>query len=614
MTTDSNPITGNARIADRRLAWAGLGLILATYLGVGVIRYISPDDLGFRDQQAPASYVTDVVENDNWLCPRDAHGRIASKPPMHPWIAAVAAHAMGGVSRPALLFPSYLSMLILTITIYAVGRRSFGREAALLASMTFLICHISPKMMGIVRTDALFACVVLLNALAALRIWETGRGWNLFWFIALINTLVKGPLGVILALSGLLAVLWERGRGHPGPFGRAMLPGLVVWAAASGGWLFASWRVFGDEVIYEMIGRELLRHAATGDAGEWAILRFWQAPLYLMTRYAPWSFFTIAEIIRVVRRPADDDVRRRFERFLVCWIGAGLAIFSLAGHQRPDLIFPLVAPSAWLAGRALARAAWLVTPRRVLAFVGVLAAVALPALALIYRLHYPNHPDVRMGLATKRMGDALRAEVGAHFPLVHASAPLSLQIHQGLWLRYATDEIACDLLKKEEPVFVAVRSYPAFLETCRRSGATAHLNLQWHDGASDRSVAIIGNRERLDWYDPIGGWFAPFATTYRGIRPAGGPSDYLDKTGTLRNGGAFALSDRGGALTASNVTDRPATLRLELRQGDRVWREEHAVAGGSTLDLSWPGSAQVADPDRPAPLPSSVPAAGTTRD
>jgi 4-amino-4-deoxy-L-arabinose transferase-like glycosyltransferase len=583
----------NGHANDHRRFWVGLSLILAIYVALAGIRYLTPDDLGKRDQERPTSYILDVVQNDNWLCPRDADGGISSKPPMHPWIAAVASHALGGVVRPAWMFPSLLSMLVASVVLYLVGRRRIGWEAALLAATIFLLSHIGAKMMGIVRTDPLFGCVVLLNALAAFRVWERGSGWTLFWIIALVNTMTKGPLGVILALCGLLAVWWERRTGHPTTLPGSLLPGLVFWVVASLGWLLASWWVLGDEVIAEVIGRELMRHAVLGDAGEPAVTRLYMAPFYLLTRFLPWSLLTVAAIVRVIRRPSPDDERRRFDRFLVCWILAGLVIFALVGHQRPNLIFPLVPPSALLAGSMLADVRWLRGARRAFAASCVLGAVLLPILGWVYGVLYPRDPGVRLGLGARRLAQQLREEVGPEFPVAYASAPMALQIHVGVWRRQATIDEALKLLAAPDPAFVAVRGMDRFLEVCERSGITAHPVRRWDDEAQGQSIGIVGNREHLGWYDTMTGWVAPFAITFRGVRPAGGKSYYLDKGGVQINGGSFSVDhDGGGGLDIANLSERPAVLRLTLRQGDRAWREEHSVDGGGTLLLAWPGSGQ----------------------
>ena len=580
--------TQNGDIETRRLFLWGLALLLATYACLVTIRLATPDDLGMRDQWRVGSYIIDVVQNGNWLCPRDAHGGITSKPPMQPWIAAAASHLFGGVSRFTLIFPSVLAMLVASLTIYVAGRRVIGWDAALIASMIFLLSHLGPKMIGIVRTDALFACVVLLNALAVQRIWETGKGWTLFWGIAVFNTLVKGPLGVILALSGLVAVLWERRRGHPFPWRREMLPGLFVWLGVGVGWLLAAWWVFGDEVINEIIGRELLGHAVSGDSGELAILRVYEAPLYLLSRFAPWSFFTIAAIVRVIRRPAADDRQRRFERFLVSWVLVGLAIFSLAGHQRPDLIFPLFAPCAWLAGTSIANLRWIRGPRRTLVAACLLALVTLPLLGVVYAVHYPGDPDFRTGLESKRIARSLQAEVGPEFPLVYASAPDAMQIFQGIWRHYANDEIACELLGRNEPAFVAVVRYEQFIDRCGQTGAMIHVIDHWGGHKAEPSIAVLGNRKELDWYEPMSGWATPFALVFRGVRPAGGQSHYFGKAGAERGGGRFLLSEAGGELTVTNTSKVQTILRIDLLQGGRVWREDQSVAAGGELRLTWP--------------------------
>lgn len=575
-------------LEPRRQFMTGLALVIFVFLALTVIRVLSPDDMGKRDQPRVGSYITDVVQNGNWLSPRDAFGGMGSKPPMHPWLAAVAAHAIGGVARPAWLFPSVLSVLILCLVLYVAGQRWLGWEAGLLAAVTFLLCQISPKMIGIVRTDALFACLVLLNGLAALNIWERGKGWPLFWTIAIVNTLTKGPLGVLLGLSGLLALVWERRRGHPSPFGRAMLPGLLIWIVVSLGWLLSAWWAYGDEVIHEMIGRELLGHAVVGDGGEPPFQRFYLAPFYLLSRYAPWSFFTIAAVIRVFRRPAADDTRRRFDRFMVCWVLSGLVIFSLAGHQRPDLLFPLVAPAAFLAGSQLVRLSWLRGPRRAFAGACIMAATLVPVLGLFYAYHYPDDPLVRFTTAAGRTADEIRDTVGVDFPLVYAGAPLTLQIEMGIWKQNANQEVACALYRREEPVYFVVPSAEALVESC---GDREVETWVFHDRVGERegtSYAVVGNRERLEWHDPILGWVAPFTVLYRGVRPAAGASYYLDKAGTLRGGGQFAVDPGGGAITVTNTADRPAALRLELRQGERRWREDHLLPPRGELFLAWP--------------------------
>ncbi len=584
------------QVNERRRFWIGLGLLVLIWVAVAGLRYWTPDDLGLRDQERPTSYMLDVYQNGNWLWPRDSWGAVGSKPPLHPWLGALAAFAFGGLIRPAWLFPSLLSMLVGAVTLYVAGRRRMGWTAGVWAGAVFLLSPLGVKMVCLVRSDSLFVCIVLLNALAALRVWERGRGWTLFWLLAILTTLAKGPLGVLLAASGLLAVWWERWSGHAASLRGATLPGFTAWAVVSAGWLLAAWRVHGDEVLLEVLGRELLRHAVVGDYGEPAIANFYHAPFYFLTRFAPWSFLTVAAIVRVIRSPSPDDARRRFDRFLVCWIVASLVLFSFAGHQRGDLIFPLVPASALLTGSVMAGLGWLRGSARTYAVAGIVAVIALGIGAWEYVHYNPANPQLRRGLAAKRLAQELRETVGPDFPLVYSGrygAPLALQIYLGRWSRMARSDEPCELLRGAAPAYVATAGPDALIAECQARGIEIHVLHRWDAGDGRHSLAVVGNREQLGWSDPITGWVAPFAITFRGVRPVAGKSYYVDRRWSTVNGGSFELDDAGGGIRVENLSQLPATLRLDLRQGERNWIERHEIAPRGELTLRWAGADEV---------------------
>lgn len=584
------------QLKERRRFWIGLGFILLIYAAVAGLRYSTPDDMGLRDQERPTSYMLDVYQNGNWLWPRDSWGAVGSKPPLHPWLGALAAFAFGGVVRPAWLFPSLLSVLVAAVALYVAGRRRMGWAAGLWASAVFLLSPLGVKMVCLVRSDPLFGCLVLLNALAALRVWERGSGWTLFWILAILTTLTKGPLGVVLAASGLLAVWWERWTGHATSLRGAMLPGFTAWAAVSVGWLLTAWWVHGDEVLLEVLGRELLRHAVVGDYGEPAIANAYHAPFYFLTRFAPWSFLTIAAILRVIRRPSPDDARRRFDRFLVCWILAGLVLFSFAGHQRGDLIFPLVPASALLAGGVIAGFRWLQGSRRIFAAAGVTAVIALTVGGWEYAFYNPGNPQLRRGLAAKRIAQELRETVGPEFPLVYSGrygAPLAMQVYLGIWSRMARLDEPLELLRGAAPIFVATTDADSLVADCEARGIEIHVLRRWDSEDRRYSFAVVGNREQLVWSDPITGWVAPFAITFRGVRPVLGKSYYVERRWSSANGGSFELDDAGGGMTVESLSRLPATLRLDLRQGERSWSEQHEIGPRGKLVLRWAGSDDV---------------------
>jgi hypothetical protein len=365
---------------------------------------------------------------------------------------------------------------------------------------------------------------------------------------------------------------------------------MAVWAVVSVGWLMWAWSVYGDEVLLEVLGRELFRHAAVGDYGEPALSNFHHPPFYLLTRFGPWSLFTFAAIVRVIRRPAADDARRRLDRFLVCWILGGLVIFGLAGHQRGDLVYPLAAPSALLAASVLAQLSWFRTARRAFAAVAVFTVLALPVALWEYAFYNLREPMLRRGLATRDVGRKILDEVGPAFPIAYANFPMELQIHQGIWRLGARGLVSCDYLDKPYPAYAAVMDPVAFTESCAQVGLELHIVLGWDGLESEEAFGIVGNRDRLAWADPIGAWVTPFELMLHGVRPAGGRSYFIERAWNPINGGEFVVDEAGGRLTVKNLAPLAATLRLGLSQGERTWREDHVVRAGQTRTIDWPAS------------------------
>src|SRR5258708_32332104 len=99
--------------------------------------------------------------------------------------------------------------------------------------------------MATARFDGLFALAVMLAARAAFHAWMRGGGWAWFWLAAAVSTLTKGPLGLLLAAFGLLAVAWERRSGTPKPLGGSQLPGVIGYLLLTVGWFVLAYRRLG---------------------------------------------------------------------------------------------------------------------------------------------------------------------------------------------------------------------------------------------------------------------------------------------------------------------------------------------------------------------------------
>ncbi|MFZ4573114.1 MAG: ArnT family glycosyltransferase [Phycisphaerales bacterium] len=345
--SNSSPHT---KLPRAMLAVALLGLL------AWVAHFTGPEDLHDDDQLKPAAYVLDIVRNGHWIVQTDFDGGIASKPPLYQWLAALIAVPRGVVDEWALYVPSGLGIIGAALIACIVAGRRFGADAGLCAGGAVILNTLAAKHLCLARTDALFTLCVAATAWAALDAWERGgtRRWTLFWLLAAAATMTKGPLGLVLGAGGLIAAISERSRTDRPALKGSHIPGVLCFLAICGGWFWLAVATGGQPVIDKLIGRELVGHAVAAESGKGLLSRPYQPLLYFLARFLPWSPIALLSLVRVWRKPAAAGPDRRLERFCFWWVVLGLVVFSIPGHQRADLLLPLLPGAAVLVGRALA--------------------------------------------------------------------------------------------------------------------------------------------------------------------------------------------------------------------------------------------------------------------
>lgn len=471
-----------AEQATRTTRLAAAAGLAAAVLLLFVLRLSGPSNLMLHDQERPASYVLDAVQNGHWVIQKDWTGDIMSKPPLYTWLGALAG-LMAGVGRFAISFPAGLAVLGLVLLLFEWGRRIFAPRAAFCAALVFLLCMATAKQVILVRTDGLFAFTVLLTAWSAFAAWRLRASWVWFWLAAAAATLTKGPLGILLGGLGLLACLLPP-RVPPGSW-RGFGAGLALFIAIVAGWFALACLEFGRPVADKLIFKELLAHAVSVDGKRGLPLSgFYKPWVYFLSRFAPWSALAFIGVWRAWRRPAADALERAFERFLACWLVGGLVVFSFASHQRGDLIYPLLAPGAWLAGREVARLLHRVSARG-LAVVSVLGmAVFLAVIAGNDRQSVRRSVDAERSAAIERIAGEIRRDWGGTTRLLHVDTPFALQFHLGTMQTPVPLERAAALLRDPAADRVAV------------------VDLQALRRAAEKRVALRVERE---WPLPGGG-------------------------------------------------------------------------------------------------------------
>ncbi|MBK9140261.1 MAG: glycosyltransferase family 39 protein [Verrucomicrobia bacterium] len=541
------------------------------------LRLIAPPNLLDQDQERPAAYVLDVVKNANWICQRDVFGDVTSKPPLFTWVAAVITLAAGEANEFSLYLPGALATWGTALLVFFAGRRHFGEQGGVFAALAGFLCYAGFKAFGLARTDAVFMFTVTATALLGWRAWSRGRGWMGFWLMAGLATLTKGPLGLVLGASGLLAAAWEKRSGHSQPLRGSHWPGILTYLALTAGWFGLAYGTLGQPLIDKMLGRELVGHIASKRSGFPGSL-FWQPPLYYLGRAAPWSVFAFWGLWRVLRQPAVRPEERRFERFLFCWFVVGIAIFGLSTHQRADLLWPLLPAASLLAGRELARWTRRWQPPAVRR-----ATLAVTALILAGFAYHYFGPAARKNLipetvAVRNLAREVIAAGGREFPLTHVDSPYAFQYYLNTLRPLVTAERAAALLRGSEPVFVAVTD-PGILESHRLPGdPPLKIVLPAPDTAPPVPVRIVSNYPEFAVRDRVA-----FAFGDCDVRLADARLVSVTQRGYVLQGLAGAPR-----ATFTNVSEKPITVRVRWQGTPARAPEVRTLAPGETWEVAGP--------------------------
>lgn len=475
---------------NRPLAWGVL--LVALVLALFALRLTGPSNLEADAQDRNVGYVMDVVWEGHWLVQQDIRGRIMSKPPLHTWIAAAFAE-IGGINRLTLALPSALAVLAMALLVVEVGRRRYGILAGGLAGFAVVMAPMMSKHIALVRTDALFALVVALGAFAAQRAWERGGGWVPFWFWAGLATLIKGPLGLVLAAMGLLAWFWERRSdpATPRPAGTHWA-GVAAFLLLTLGWLVPAIVSAGQPLVDKLFFQELVGQAAGVGKEGYPGRNLPKPTLYFILRFLPFSLFVLYGLWRILRRPAAEAAARRFERFLFCWIVGGIVLFSLASHHRGDLLLPLWPAAALLAGRELARLAERHGRRPMAAVLAGLTLFFLGGAWWTYHVKAArDSEEVRYTVAAERAARALAASGLNVKNIHHLDTPVTLQLGLGTFRTWIGEEEALRLASGPAPVLLAVEAPEDFPRLLGPGGPALKEVFRWPPAADKPALRVF---------------------------------------------------------------------------------------------------------------------------
>jgi 4-amino-4-deoxy-L-arabinose transferase-like glycosyltransferase len=544
-----------------------MAIITLLALALFILRLAGPSNFLDQDQERPGTYVLDIVKNGNWLCQRDLNGEITSKPPLYTWLCALVALARNQVDEFSLYLPGALAAWGTAWLIFAFGRPVFGPRAAFFAALASMLCTAGLKEFGLARTDGVFAFTVTATALLGFRAWTHGQGWTAFWLMASAATLAKGPLGPVLAAAGFLAIYWERRSGEPLPLKGNQLLGIGLFLLITCGWFLLAYYSAGKPLIDKMLGKELVGHSVTDAKQHFPGTLFYQPPLYYLGRGAPWSLLGFYGLWRVWQAPSGETTVRRFERFLFCWFLFGLVLFSLASHQRADLLWPVMSAGALLAGRELDR---LSLRARMISRVAIAAIVALMLGGFVYYYFGSRARSaiVRQTVSLKHIVAEVARYRGSEFPLTHLDEPMGLQVYLNTWHPKVSAEHAAALLRGPEPAFIAVNDLKK-LQLARHPDDPPIYTVVPSRDDKNYPARIISNVQTLDSTNRFALGLGSLTLRASGIR----------LTEATEREFSFVEEQKQSEITIVNESSEPHKVRLRVIGEGSPHREERTLAG-----------------------------------
>lgn len=305
-----------------------------------------------QDESAYAAFAWNMIQSGDWLVPEFSWSEIHRKTPLYFWSIALS-NLIFGFGEWAVRLPALLSILGTALWVGWQGRRTFGRDTALAASVILLANLFLPHLVKIAVTDGMLLFFETIAALALINYFHTGEKQDRWWFVLGVAgaLLVKGPPVLILTFGmlGLLLLFYPNRRRwvffHPWfLFPLAALPlliwGRLAWQTDNG--VFIRWMI--DWYTFSRVGGEVL--GQTGPPGYYLVT--------ILIAFLPWTWLLVKAFRDLIvnfkfRNPDKTDL------FLAVWLVSGWLIYEVMRSKLPAYAIGAYPALALLLGRTAVR-------------------------------------------------------------------------------------------------------------------------------------------------------------------------------------------------------------------------------------------------------------------
>ncbi|MDP2215321.1 glycosyltransferase family 39 protein [Phenylobacterium sp.] len=342
------------------LQWASQGwrgplfaALLAMVAGLPGVFAMPPLD---RDESRFAQATAQMLETGDFVVIRYQDEPRFKKPVGIHWLQAASVSAVSAVEDReiwAYRLPSLLGAMLAAAACAWGAAAFFSAPGGLIAGALLGSSLLLSTEAFIAKTDAVLCGSVVLAMAALGRIYGAARGgppagWRtrlLFWLGLSLALLVKGPVGLMVALLTIIAlVAWERRADWLGGLGLTWGPILLVGLVGPWAWAVT---VATDGAFWSTaLMSDLAPKLAGGHETHGAPPGYHLLGLSLLA--FPMTLLIPAGLIAAWTRRHEPGVR-----FALCWLIPTWIVFELAPTKLVHYTLPVYGALAWLAAAAL---------------------------------------------------------------------------------------------------------------------------------------------------------------------------------------------------------------------------------------------------------------------
>ena len=462
-----------------------------------------------RDEGSNAEAAREMLETGDWISPTLNYEPRFAKPAFVYWLIS-GSYMLFGVNEFAARFPSAISGLGVLLLQYAFVYRWLGAPMAWLSSIMLLLNMEFLAINRLVLTDPE---LVLFTTLAGYSFWQglnrsrkKSRWWFLCFYLAMgFGMLVKGPVGIIIPLVGVLPYLlltrqWTSfsQQGFP-------LLGTCLVLIVAAPWYVAMFQIHG-EAYWAAAQANTTGRFMNPMEGHGGTL-FFYVPILLLG-FFPWSAFLPSVLYQSLKAwkgywngKGFATQEQNLEYFLGLWVVGLLIFFTLSATRLPHYIYPLFPASAVLVALWWKRfqaqpafAAW-GSPRWLLLGTGYLLGIAIIVAPALFQhfikqiaKEFPAAVDLDFGWLPLVMGlTIILGTMGIRYCLdSETKRPWAVGIAGGMMVIFGLF-----LVKGALPVY-----HMYFIEPPQHLARIAGYNLK----SDDRLLQVGRKRPSLSFY------------------------------------------------------------------------------------------------------------------